>query len=357
MAEPYQLFWGTPITCHSFNKDRSMVAVSPNSKDVHIYKKSPAGFTLAHVLSEHDQLVTSIDWAPESNKIVTCGQDRNAYVWTFDGKQWKPQLVMLRINRAATFVRWSPREDKFAVATGSKLIAIGYFAEENDWYATKHIKKHIRSTVTSLDWHPDNIVLAVGCADMKARVMSAYIKGVDQKASNPVWGDKLPFGHLCGEFGLENGGWVHSVAFSPSGNVLAWTGHDGNVCLAYGPNSPVYTITTTNLPLLTAVFTSEESIVAAGHDCVPYLFNQHGGGAWTLAGKIDKGVAKAQTGNTARDLFTSMDSRGQSARNDTELNSVHQNTITSIRVLERQGAQVRSVSTTAVDGKLVIWRL
>jgi hypothetical protein len=36
-------------------------------------------------------------------------QDRNAYVWTQgdDGK-WKPTLVLLRINRAATCVKWSP---------------------------------------------------------------------------------------------------------------------------------------------------------------------------------------------------------------------------------------------------------
>lgn len=37
-------------------------------------------------------------------------QDRNAYVWKEgeDGK-WKPTLVLLRINRAATCVKWSPK--------------------------------------------------------------------------------------------------------------------------------------------------------------------------------------------------------------------------------------------------------
>ncbi len=41
--------------------------------------------------------------------LVTCSADRNAYVWTRcnEGK-WKPTLVLLRINRAATCVRWSP---------------------------------------------------------------------------------------------------------------------------------------------------------------------------------------------------------------------------------------------------------
>lgn len=36
-------------------------------------------------------------------------QDRNAYVWTIDDKgKWKPTLVLLRISRAATCVKWSP---------------------------------------------------------------------------------------------------------------------------------------------------------------------------------------------------------------------------------------------------------
>lgn len=113
--------------------------------------------------------MTSVDWAPKSNRIVTCSQDRNAYVWTLDGAshQWKPTLVLLRINRAATFVRWSPEEDKFAVASGSRCISVCYFEEDNDWWVGKHIKKPIRSTVLSLDWHPNNVLLAAGCADMK----------------------------------------------------------------------------------------------------------------------------------------------------------------------------------------------
>jgi actin related protein 2/3 complex subunit 1A/1B len=67
-------------------------------------------------------LVTSIDWAPTTNRIVTASQDRNAYVWNWDAREkaWKPTLVLLRINRAATHVRWSPREDKFAVACGAR---------------------------------------------------------------------------------------------------------------------------------------------------------------------------------------------------------------------------------------------
>jgi WD40 repeat protein len=81
---------------------------------------------ISYSFLQHDKTITSIDWAPNSNRIVTASQDRNAYVWqqTPDPQTgrtiWKPTLVLLRINRAATFVRWSPLEDKFAVASGAR---------------------------------------------------------------------------------------------------------------------------------------------------------------------------------------------------------------------------------------------
>ncbi len=161
-----QLVPGGVVTCHAFNGDKTQVAISPNSNKVLIYSLQNNSWTLTHTLEEHDKLVTSIDWGKNSNRIVTCSQDRNAYVWTLN-ETWKPTLVLLRINRAATCVKWSPLENKFAVASGARLIAICYFEEDNDWWVSKHIKKPIRSTVLSLDWHPSNNLLAAGSADNK----------------------------------------------------------------------------------------------------------------------------------------------------------------------------------------------
>ena len=36
-------------------------------------------------------------------------------------------------------------------------------------WLSKHIKKAIRSTVLSLDWHPNNILLAAGSSDLDCR--------------------------------------------------------------------------------------------------------------------------------------------------------------------------------------------
>ncbi|EPT04123.1 actin protein ARPC3 [Fomitopsis schrenkii] len=375
----------TAISSHAFNANRTEVAVSLNSNDATIWERQGHEWKQTETLAEHDKLITSIDWAPNSNRIVTCAQDRNAYVWQQSpdpqtGRMiWKPTLVLLRINRAATHVRWSPNEDKFAVASGARAIAICSFDPEGDWWVSRLLKKPIRSTVLSVDWHPNNVLLAAGSADMKARVFSAYIKDVDKRPGPCVWGDKFPFNTICAEYTSHAGGWVHSVGFSPSGDVLAFASHDSSVSIAYpGADSIVYTIKLTSLPLLTLAWTSENSLIAAGHDCQPLVFSgSHDG--WELSGTLDdpnanktgSGAARAGLGgaspvgrlnSAAFNTFRNADSRGISnvpgssgPSAESELFTVHQNTITSVRAYEGAPGDVARVSTSGVDGKLVVW--
>lgn len=48
------------------------LAISPNNNEVHVYKRESTKFKCLEVLAQHDLRVTSIDWAPKSNRIVTC---------------------------------------------------------------------------------------------------------------------------------------------------------------------------------------------------------------------------------------------------------------------------------------------
>ena len=123
-----------------------MLALSPNDNTVHIYDART--WKVLHVLEEHDLLVSSIDWSPANNKIVTCSHDRNAFVWTFmpktndEGEKWIKSPVHLRIDRAAMHVRWSADGLRFAVASGSKVVPLCTWDMENDWWTSKTIKKH-----------------------------------------------------------------------------------------------------------------------------------------------------------------------------------------------------------------------
>ena len=53
---------------------------------------------------------------------------------------------------------------------------------------------------SSLDWHPNNVLVACGSTDFKARVFSAYIKEVEEKPSATCWGKKMNFANMMAEY-------------------------------------------------------------------------------------------------------------------------------------------------------------
>ena len=188
---------------------------------------------------------------------------------------------------------------------------------------------------------------------------------------------------------------MHSVGFSPSGDVLAFAskfgvwqfsgssrvydrcaGHDSSISIVY-PGQTVITVKGTTLPYVSLTWTSEDALVAAGHDCQPVLFQGSAQG-WRSVGSLDDTTAPKSSGASARaspvgrlnsaafNTFRDADIRGRSASpglpggggaasDSPELPTVHQNTITSVRAYEGQRGNVTKVSTSGVDGNLVIW--
>lgn len=389
MAEINQ-FCSDPITCYAQSGSAEKLALSPNNNLVYIYRQQQnSSWIEESILCQHDLRVTSIDWAPKSNRIVTCSADRNAYVWiqTSEGI-WKPTLVLLRINRAATCVKWSPNEDKFSVGTAAKLVCVCYFDSANDWWVSRHIKKPIKSTVTSLDWHPNNILLACGSTDYKSRIFSTFIKEVDDKQASLKQISWLKngtdsfdeqsitvTGTLVSEFS-NSGAWVHDVAFSPDGTRLAWVSHDSSISVVDSNNGmTVVTLKTRYLPFLSCVWVSAGSLVSAGHDCCPMLFKYSSSSSSSASstsnaipvlkfmGRLDRSQKKEIDGQSAmrkfRDLDAKADSNHQStavtssAGGDSCLGTIHQNTIAQIRICSKD----KSVATVGLDGKLVVWSL
>jgi len=363
-----------PVGAHSWNGDRTQVAVSPNNHLVHIYAFKAGGFTLLHTLDNHTERVTGIDWAAKTNRIVTCASDRNAYVWEFKEEAWKPALVILRINRAATCVKWSPLENKFAVGSGARLISVCYFESENDWWVSKHIKKPIRSTITSIDWHPNNVLLAAGGTDFTARIFSAYIKAkdedgtpVDEKPAATCWGKKMPFANVMAEFkaGPGGGGWIHDVSFSPSGDELAFVGHDASINVANGNVAgeeegtfAVSRIESQDLPYRAVTWITPNSMICAGHGYVPVLATFVDGVA-SYVGSVDKPIKKAAKAMSAMDKFRTLDRKGTSSATstDTDVQSTHQNAISDIFLFKGDKGNCEEFVTAGVDGKLVHWKM
>lgn len=101
-------------------------------------------------------------------------------------------------------------------------------------WVCKMVKKKFKSTVLCCAFHPTNgQLLATGCADFKMRIFSTFATDVDgtNVDAGPFAASLGP--QVFGEVYLELSalGWIHAVAWSPSGNILAYTGRNTVVLL------------------------------------------------------------------------------------------------------------------------------
>ena len=62
-----------PIADHSFSADRQTLAVARDNI-IQLYKRNGSKFELKDELKGHDKLITGVDIAPKSGRIVTCSQ-------------------------------------------------------------------------------------------------------------------------------------------------------------------------------------------------------------------------------------------------------------------------------------------
>jgi actin related protein 2/3 complex subunit 1A/1B len=85
-------------------------------------------------------------------------------------------------------------------------------------------KRKFKSTVLCVAFHPRNSqLLACGSADFKCCVFSVFSSDVDKAPNAGPFGTPVEFGDTYAEFTAL--GWVNAVAWSPSGNVLAFSGN------------------------------------------------------------------------------------------------------------------------------------
>ncbi|XP_075242991.1 actin-related protein 2/3 complex subunit 1A-like [Convolutriloba macropyga] len=352
-------FGKSPLTVHCWNGDKTQLAVSTELGKINIYKVNGSDMTLTHTLSEHTGRVTGIDWCAETNQIATCSADRNAFVWILQDGEWRPTLVLLRVNRACTCIHWSPKGNKFAVGSGSRVIAVCYFDVVNNFWVAKHVKKPIRSTITCLDWHPNNMMVVAGGTDFKVRVFSVFITELDQRPTEDTnWGAMKPFGNMLAEYDTE--GWVHAVAFNKEGSKAVAVSHGSSITVCSISTGGVVT-PCQKLPFKCVMWLTDSRIVCGGYDFVPEVFDIGADGAATYAGCLDKMTAEAKTGAVkASDIFKQRDWRGtQDAAadsGDTALKSVHKNTISHMMCYAGEPKTgVSKMSSCGLDGLIVVW--
>ncbi|KAJ6401198.1 ACTIN-RELATED PROTEIN 2/3 COMPLEX SUBUNIT [Salix viminalis] len=356
------------ITCHAWSADRSMIAFCPNNNEVHIYRLSQEKWEKVHVLQKHDQIVCGIDWSARSNRIVTASHDRNSYVWNQEGSEWVPTLVILRLNRAALCVQWSPKENKFAVGSGAKTVCICYYEQDNNWWVSKLIRKRHDSSVTSVAWHPNNILLATTSTDGKCRVFSTFIKGVDTRDSKAGSVSDSKFGEQIVQLDLSFS-WAFGVKWSPSGNTLAYVGHNSMIYFVddVGPSPLAQNVAFRDLPLRDVLFVSEKMVIGVGFDCNPMVFAADERGIWSFIrflGERKSTLSGSRYGSQFSEAFGKLYGQSKLGVNNDGIEAsrsrggVHENYINCIVSLtESASSRKMRFSTSGLDGKVVVWDL
>jgi len=353
------------ISSHAWNKDLTQLAISPNNENVYIMEtpgRDSSKWKQGQVLSEHGGFVSGIDWSPVTNQIVTCGHDRNAYVWGYDEKEkeWRPTLVILRINRAATSVRWSPLGNKFAVTSGAKCVPVCHYEESSHWWISKMIKNH-KSTVLSVAWSPNNKFVVTGSTDYKARIFSGFIENLDKTddAGNfgEFWADQHKFGKQLAEYDHAKA-WVSTVAWAPNGQRVAFGGHGSSVHFVTVSSGAVQTINEKSLPHLDLRFIDDNTLVAVGFEMNPAVYVAETDGKWKFKEYLDKMEKKKEEKKagiaSTRTMWQDSASRGKEFGEGEEegILTRHENVISSIQVVGKG-----EITTAGIDGRLLYWKV
>lgn len=152
-------------------------------------------------------------------------------------------------------------------------------------------------------------------------------------------------------------GWIHSVSFSPDGNKVCWVSHDSTINVADATKgNAVHKLRTEYLPFLSCTWITNNSIVAAGHSCIPIVYSV-ANGQLAYNGKLDNSQKKEAGGLSAMRKFQSLDKQARTETSDTNLDSIHQNAITCVCIYAGNKDKALKLSTSGLDGQLVIWDL
>ncbi|KAM7455573.1 hypothetical protein BLSTO_03672 [Blastocystis sp. subtype 1] len=363
------------VSCHCWNADRTQIAIATrNSNDIFIYENCCSSrfedWKLLHTLSGHDLPITGLDWDPIHNRILSCSEDCNAYVWNYENGKWLPTLVVLKIQRAALCCKWSPDGNAFAVGSSNRKLRICTFnADQNLWVSPLGVRvkqerdedgeaadsstsSKTRGSIFCVCWDRTGQLLCRGSLDGSMSVVSTYynpslpIRDCPfDIASKDLFG--FVFGDTCGV--------VESIAFSPNNTTIAYSDRNSDVHFLD------FTIHCASLPFTHIAFLSNTVLLAGGFDGNLYVLNKQNG-KWEYRGTVDVSAGTSSGLSSSfqeriRMLQSSTNKGGvkTTGNRDSAKGSVgpHKNAITGIQVMEEN----KQVSTCGLDGRIVIWNM
>lgn len=382
------------VVAIAFNKDRTQCAFSPNNHLIHIYSTTAGGksedtstWRHIHTLENHDQAISGLDWHAENDQLLSCAQDRTAFVWVRQpfnatsstltktsvctqsaAEVWVPTLVLLdsSIKRGLTCCQWSTAGKKIYIGSAASNVGVGTFSEEDGWWMCRTSNCH-NSTVTAIKSHPSNdTIIATGSTDGTVSLLSTTVKSVDGKGT----GDK--FGTQIARVKMPGLCWVYDVAWSPSGTTLAVATHDSRVHILTVPSATelaglalVQSISLKTLPLRSLTFIGEQYLVCGGFDSYPILVDGSSG-SWSYTGRwvASKGSSSGGGGAMSAVALARLQLQNEAKSSDKVAVEVvathHKNVISGVFALTKTYAgdapTKAAFVTTGMDGRVLFWK-
>jgi actin related protein 2/3 complex subunit 1A/1B len=126
--KPKDLFILEGISVLAFNSDYTQCALSKKDSKIYIYQIKDLlkiqTWELIHTLESHSLYISSLDWNPKTNKILSCSHDKTAYVWTYNKNQWEPSNVVASTKLGFLTCCWNKLGNKLALGTSSNMLLI-----------------------------------------------------------------------------------------------------------------------------------------------------------------------------------------------------------------------------------------
>ena len=369
------------VACHCWNKDRTQIALATrNSNTIQIYSNCASSkfedWKLVHTLSGHDLPITSLDWDPNFNRILTCSEDCNAYVWNWEEGTWIPTLVLLKIKRAALCCRWSPDGRSFAVGSSERKLRICTFnTDQNLWVnpsglhaklereneaetgsETPTVSNKSRGSIFCICWDRTGQLLCRGSLDGSMSIVSTYYD-----PSQPI--QECPFDITSKDlFGFVFGDKcdvVESIAVSLNNTVIAYADRSSDVHVLEftGHAMRKQTVHCPSLPFTSLLFVRDDVIVGGGYDGDLHVLSKQSD-AWEYRGVADLSSAGGRQGMSSsfKERINKLQS-GMQSKQVKNNSSPHQNMILEIREMQKTGNVVTKISSCGLDGRIVVWNM
>ena len=231
--KPQDLFLLEGISCVTFNKDFTKVALSKKDNMIYIYSvpniMKTDTWKLEDKLDAHVQYVSGLDWNANKNAILSCSYDKTSFVWEYSGKKWVPSNVVATTKLGYLCCKWNDRGDKFCEGTSAKQLLIGYYNVDSKWWMGRNIKCH-KSSVVCCEIDKNSLFVISGSTDFRVCISSCYIPDIDDKyltaQTKPL---AQEFGAVIYEY--RPNCWLTSVAWNPSGTVGYAAGQNATIAV------------------------------------------------------------------------------------------------------------------------------